>query len=266
MKKLSAIVMVLLLICCIGAYAAALTAGRNTKSAQVNYVTIGVKTNTLIYAGAMVAVTNISNVGYAVNASDIGGITVLGCADETVDNRTGASGAGDSGALSIRVKIGTFYWDLADAVTYSNRASIGKIAYVTDNHTVNIAGGGANMIAGIVKDYDRVTGQIAVDVGNMAAAQSSAPASLAVTGAATVGDTLAVASTLGVSGTTTLVALHTTGAITADTTLGVTGKTTLTGGLGGTGWVVTNTFAAGVYTQRIFYAVGNVVTNMTILP
>jgi hypothetical protein len=27
-----------------------------------------------------------------------------------------------------------------------------------------------------------------------------------------------------------------------------------------------NTFAAGVYTTRLFYAVGNVLTNMTILP
>lgn len=49
-------------------------------------------------------------------------------------------------------------------------------------------------------------------------------------------------------------------------TLGVNGKTTLTGGLGGTGWVVTNTFGAGVYTQRLFYAVGNVITNVTVLP
>ena len=49
-------------------------------------------------------------------------------------------------------------------------------------------------------------------------------------------------------------------------TLGVTGKTTLTGGLGGTGWVVTNTFAAGVYTTRLFYATGNLVTNVTVTP
>jgi hypothetical protein len=48
--------------------------------------------------------------------------------------------------------------------------------------------------------------------------------------------------------------------------LNVAAVTTLTGGLGGTGWIVTNTFAAGVYTTRLFYAVGNVLTNMTILP
>jgi len=54
--------------------------------------------------------------------------------------------------------------------------------------------------------------------------------------------------------------------VVVSSTLGVTGKTTLTGGLGGTGWVVTNTFAAGEYTQRLYYAVGNVLTNMTTLP
>jgi hypothetical protein len=201
--------------------AASLTAGRNTKSAQVTYVTLGVASNTIIYAGAMVAVTNIGNVGYAINAIDSAGMTVLGCANQTVNNLSGASGAGANGALTIPVKVGTFYWDLSDTATYSNKASIGQVAYVVDNHSVSVSGGGltGNLIAGIVKDYDAVNNLIAVDTYSVGAAGASTPSSLTVSGAATVGS-LSCGGAAGITGAATL-----------SSTLAVTGASTLTGAL-----------------------------------
>ena len=88
-----------------------------------------------------------------------------------------------------------------------------------------------------------------------------------MTGTATLG-TEVVTNTLRVVGASTLQSTaNIAGAVTCSNTLSVAGATTLTGGLAPAGgYVVTNTFAAGVYTQRIFYAVGGVVTNTTILP
>ena len=68
------------------------------------------------------------------------------------------------------------------------------------------------------------------------------------------------------NGVMTASSINCTGTVAVGATLAVTGKTTLTGGLGTGNVIVTNTFAGGTYTQRIYYATGNVMTNMTILP
>jgi hypothetical protein len=163
--------------------AAPLTAARNTAMANGNQIVVGVYTNVKIYAGGMLAV---NSSGYAVEAANASGYKVIGRADQSVDNTLGASGA-----LNVQGRSGSFYWD-GDASSLT-KAAIGQVAYVVDDHTVSLTNSGSyNTIAGIVKDYDSVKGQVCVDTYNLASSGASTPATLAVSGAATVGGTLGV--------------------------------------------------------------------------
>jgi hypothetical protein len=163
--------------------AAPLTSDRNTAQANGNQIVVGVYTNVKIYAGGMLAV---NSSGYAVEAANASGYKVIGRADRTVDNTLGASGA-----LNAYGRSGSFYWD-GDASSLT-KAAIGQVAYVVDDHTVSLTNSGSyNTIAGIVKDYDSVKGQVCVDTYNLASSGASTPATLAVAGAATVGATLGV--------------------------------------------------------------------------
>jgi hypothetical protein len=123
------------------------------------------------------------------------------------------------------VSRGIFRWANADSIA---RADIGKIVYVTDDQTVNKTGGGNNIIAGAVVDVD--SSGVWVDTGKIGPIGAATPSSLAVSGNATVGGTLALTgaqtntSTLRVGGALTAAAAATVG-----TTLGVTGDTTLSG-------------------------------------
>ncbi|NQT91946.1 MAG: hypothetical protein HQ559_04225, partial [Lentisphaerae bacterium] len=225
------------------AEATALAAARNTPMRAGDSLYIGVYTNTRLFAGAMVA---INSSGYAVPASDSASLNVIGRAQSTVDNRTNAEGAGDSGELSITVRRGTFRWVNGDSFTDAN---IGDLAFVEDDQTVQTAASASqDIIAGVIIDVD--SSGVWVDTYDIGAQGASAPSSLAVSGNATVGGTLDVtgASTLGAlttTGTTTLggttVAvtnnqtvggtLGVTGAGTVGGTLGVTGESSLSGGL-----------------------------------
>jgi len=231
--------------------ATALTAARDTPARTGNFVSIGVYTNTRIFAGAMVAInTN----GYAVAAADSSGLNVIGMATETVDNRVNAEGAGDSGTLSVTVARGVFRWVNGDTFT---DADIGDLAFVEDDQTVQkAAAASADIIAGVVLDVD--SSGVWVDTYDIGAQGASAPSSLAVSGNATVGGTLGVTGAMSADGgiacdTDKFTVADTSGNTAIAGTLGVTGVATFTaesvhnGGLD-TDYVTTDA-AAGVDTK-----------------
>lgn len=165
------------------ASAAALSAARDTKAKSNLRLNVGVKTGVTIYAGGLVAV---DATGYAIPASDATGLTILGRATKTV-----AGGSEASGTYNMDVEQGV-YWYASDAGTKS-KTKIGSILYVVDDQTVSATNSGTYaVVAGIMVDYDSVLGQVAVQIGNYASVLASTPASLAVSGAATVGTTLSV--------------------------------------------------------------------------
>jgi len=181
------------------AHATALTEARNTPSRAGSAIVVGVYTNTRIFAGSMVA---INSSGYAVSASDAASQSVIGAAYETVDNRTNADGAGDSGTMTIQVIRGVFRWVNGDSFTDAN---IGDLAFVEDDQTVQKAASASNdSIAGVIIDVD--DDGVWVDT-----------------------------STIGSQGSGSLTTLTTSGAVTLGSTLGVTGATTLSGTLAVTG-------------------------------
>jgi hypothetical protein len=136
--------------------------------------------NVIIYAGSLVCV---DSSGLANPAADTAGFAVVGRAEATVDNRTAVYVA----TKKIKVARGVFRWANADAVV---AADIGKLAYVTDDQTVNKTGGGQNIIAGSIIDVD--SGGVWVDTAKVGPIGAATPSSLAVSGNGTVGGTLAV--------------------------------------------------------------------------
>lgn len=210
----AAVIWALMACVAVPAFATALTEERNTPSRMgVNgeyTVSLTVASNVIIYAGSIVCV---NSSGYAVPAADSASYSVVGKAMRTVDNRTAVYKA----TRTIEVRRGIFRWANADTIV---AADIGKIVYVTDDQTCNKTGGGQNIIAGTVFDVD--SDGVWVDTGKVGPIGAATPSSLAVSGAATVGSTLAV------SGASTLASVGVTGAATVGTTLGVTGVATFT--------------------------------------
>jgi len=217
MKKVlisfAALIMSVSLVC-----AGALTAPRNTTMKTVNSrINVGVYTNTIVYAGSMVAV---NSSGYLVEASDAASIQVIGYAMKTVDNTTSGSQPGASGAQSCDVQTGNIYWNQSDANSYSNKSVIGQIAYVANDQTVSVSASGLsyNAIAGVVVDWDPLQG-VCVAMGVVPVAGSSAFSSLTVTNAITAGS-ISDGGTLAVTGATTL-----------NSTLSIKGSLTCTNGV-----------------------------------
>lgn len=221
----------------LAAFGAALSASRDTPQRYGDYVGLTVASNEIIYAGAMVAV---NTAGYAVPAADTAGQSVIGRAEETVDNR----GVLYSAAKAIKVARGIFRWANGDAAT---DADIGKIAYVTDDQTVNKTGGGQNIIAGSIVDTD--SSGVWVDTSRIGPLGATTPASMAVSGNATVGGTLSVT---GVSTLPAVTNLTARGAFTNSGNTTVTGDIYARGDILGDGatissnvlqyWVGTNGF------------------------
>lgn len=126
-------------------FAAALTEARATPERDGARVSLGVASNTVIYAGSMVA---ISTNGYAVAASDAAGEKVVGRAEKTVDN----SGTAGDAALSIVVARGIFAWVNGDTFTI---ADVGSLAYVEDDQTVQKAASATNdVVVGRIIDVN----------------------------------------------------------------------------------------------------------------
>ena len=113
-------------------------AERNTFTKDGKLVPYKVAASTKIEAGKMVAV---GADGYAVEASDAAGITVVGIADETVDNSSGSDGD-----LSVNVKRGQIYKLKNSGSTAVTIASVGSAVVVEDDETVTTAAGATNDI------------------------------------------------------------------------------------------------------------------------
>lgn len=108
----------------------AATAARDTQTRQGDIITCDVAATTVIYQGTLVGVDASGN---AVPASNTVGITVLGRAEQTVDNS-----AGLAGALTINIRRGAFKFTNSGTSALT-KANIGTIAMVEDDQTVAIA-------------------------------------------------------------------------------------------------------------------------------
>ncbi|MFZ4394162.1 MAG: hypothetical protein ACOYOU_00890 [Kiritimatiellia bacterium] len=250
MKKVLAVCAVMMLLAWVlapGLNAAALGQGRDTPQRFGDYVGLTVASNVIVYAGAMVA---INTGGYAVPAADTASYSVIGRAEETVDNR----GVAYSATQPIKVARGIFRWANGDAAT---DADIGKLAYVTDDQTINKTGGGQNIIAGSIVDVD--SSGVWVDTSRIGPIGAATPSSLAVSGGATVGTTLAVSGNSTLGGTTVAVTNNATvgGTIVAAST--VAGSGFKIGAVAGWSGVVTNLSSM---TTNVLYYSGGIITNI----
>jgi hypothetical protein len=115
-------------------------ADRNTPKKDGIEIGLAVAASTKIEAGHMVAV---NAAGYAVHASDTAGLKVMGRAQETVDNTSGANG--DKTVLILRKKMFKFANDSTNAVA---QAHVGGNVYVKDSVTVDSDGGTNDIVAG----------------------------------------------------------------------------------------------------------------------
>ena len=120
----------------------ALAKDRNTKMRDGVMFRFPVAADAVIFAGAMAALEG----GYLVPASDTADLTVVGRAEEHVDNAGGADGAQD-----CTIRRGVFGWkpSAANAPTASN---IGDPAYVEDDETVSAVAGANSIVAGTIRD------------------------------------------------------------------------------------------------------------------
>jgi hypothetical protein len=107
-------------------------------------ISISVYQATVIYAGTLVA---INATGYAVPASDAAGLRVIGRAEQTVDNSSGASGD-----LAIAVKRGIFKFSNSET-NVVDTTDVGRKCYVEDDNTVATQSD-ASIIAGTVIEAD----------------------------------------------------------------------------------------------------------------
>lgn len=99
----------------------------------------------IVYKGGLVA---INAAGYGAPATDGAGETVLGIAIETVDNS-----GGSAGDLSVKVLSGIVLLSYATAADVG-QTSVGQIATVSDDQTVDIAANTTNDIpAGVIVKY-----------------------------------------------------------------------------------------------------------------
>lgn len=174
-------------------FGTAATAPVNTPARSGMKSSYGVYTNTIIYAGSIVC---LNSSGYAVAGADASGNVVIGRACKTVDNRVNATGAGDSGALTIEVERGVFGWKQSG--TAISDTTVGSFAYVLDSQTVTNASAGNAIIAGIIVDYS--DGYVWVDTFSVPRTAGSFT-TLAASGATTLSDTLDVTGNTTVGGT-----------------------------------------------------------------
>jgi hypothetical protein len=221
--------------------AAALSVERDTPQRLNAYVSLTVKTNVIIYAGSLVCV---DASGYANPAADSSGFAVVGRAEATADNR----GVNYSSTKTIKIAKGTFRWANADSIAVSN---IGAIVYVTDDQTVNKTGGGQNIIAGTVVDVD--SSGVWVDTAKVGPIGAATPSSLAVSGGATVGTTLAVTGATALNGgltmdTSKFTVADTSGNTAIGGTLQVLGTSSFTGAVTAVSTVAASGFKIGAIT------------------
>ncbi len=241
----------------VSAFSTALTDDRDTAQRAGDFAEI-LQGSNVIYGGSMVAV-NLS--GYAVPAADTAGLSVIGRAEAYSDN----TGANYLSTKTIQIGRGVFRWANGSSIT---NGEIGQLAYCLDDQTVKTSGITNNIIAGVIVEVD--TSGVWVDTFDIGSQGSVTPSSLAVSGAGTVGSTLAVGSTLtagnltstgatslgattatgatGLRGTTTANIINATGAVTAASTVGLRGTTTINDLVVTGAWTYVETMNAGTNT------------------
>jgi hypothetical protein len=121
---------------------AAATTDRDTPQKKLlREVAYPVAAAEVIPGGVLVAV---NAAGYAVNASDTAGLTVVGVSFEGIDNTDGVNGE-----LEIKVLHGSF--KLANnGVNPVVQATVGKAPQVADNQTLRASGATNAITAGVV--------------------------------------------------------------------------------------------------------------------
>jgi hypothetical protein len=115
-------------------------AERNTQWKVGQLLALKVAASTKIEAGKMVG---LNSDGYLVEAADAAGIKVLGVADETVDNTSGADGA-----MVCRVRKGVLFLMKNSATNAVDVADTGSLVFVQDDETVADALGTNGVVAG----------------------------------------------------------------------------------------------------------------------
>lgn len=205
MKAAVAVAMVLAILAWCGfAQAAALTASRDTMERTGSEVAFNVASGAVIYAGAMVAVSN----GYAYPAADLTGYKVIGRARKTLDN----SGSSYKATNMVVAQRGVYCWANGGSFTDAN---VGELAYVQDDQTVTTAASASSdIVAGVIIDVDSsgvwvdsyaLGGQGAASFTTVTASGAASLGSLTVTGSATIptvgGTTMAVTNNATVAGT-----------------------------------------------------------------
>lgn len=106
----------------------ALAQDRNTPIVSGDVFELPVAAATLIYGGALVALTA---AGYATKGAAATTLTAFGRAEERVDNSAGANAA-----KTIRVRTGAFRWANSASGDLITIADIGNDAYIVDDQTV----------------------------------------------------------------------------------------------------------------------------------
>lgn len=165
----------------------ALTADRNTNMKDGELVSVPVKTNVKIYAGALV----VASAGYAAPGSAALGLVYLGRAEEYVDNTGGADGA--KSLLVRRGKAFKFGNKADDLVTEAER---GALCFIVDDETVAKTDAGctrspAGIVVGVDADGVWIEAELVKELKAIAtldfpsiAAAASADLTIAVAGAA----------------------------------------------------------------------------------
>ncbi|WP_257154471.1 hypothetical protein [Pseudomonas sp. ICMP 8385] len=123
----------------------ALTQDRNTPMKETEVLVVPVAANVRIFAGSLVVATA---TGFAAPGSTALGLSYLGRAEESVDNRGGAAGA-----AQVEIRHGkAFCWGNDGTVT---QAQMFKPAYIVDDETVAAAdAGGTRSAAGRIVGID----------------------------------------------------------------------------------------------------------------
>jgi len=124
-----------------------LTADRDTRLRDATRFVFDVAAETILYAGALVALDSDGN---AVPAGTEGAVVVVGKAIAQVDNHLGLAGA-----LQVEVSRGCFNFESAEDADELARADIGLTCYAVNDHIVaKTSASNARLPAGIVRDVD----------------------------------------------------------------------------------------------------------------
>jgi len=124
----------------------ALTEDRNTPHKDGELLVLGMAATKKVFAGSLAA-TNAT--GYVLPAADAAGLTVVGMAEEQVDNSAGANGD-----LTVPIRRKKAFRFKNSAVNVVTVTDVGHPIYVEDDETVANAGGTNSIVAGICVGVD----------------------------------------------------------------------------------------------------------------